>query len=486
MSLTSVSRNFQLKANLFSLVPSLNQRKSANYLVKVCLWFWCASITSAQALPVGSISVSSCNVDVNESILKNNLRKTNDPSYLSLVAKHKNQLAVCRSQDAIKSQALVLRLYPKDAKSEVLTDVLDRVVNRGYNAIFVEVFYDGQILLPVASNPTPWQSVTKDAVKAGTVTADYDLWAEVIRQGHERGLKVYGWAIAMNYGYSYSQFSERAPGKTLSNPLEPEHILVDPFNAQAKSNFAGAIANLIKRQPDGILFDYFQYSNSKKLINNVKDLWIYGEESRQSLLGAMPDAGTKQLMASYLETGKITPEMIKLLQVTQQNTSGIVQTLSSSPVLVSQLVEQMLWQLAVNHAYQGVLGFINGAIASINSTNSQINIGAVFAPSREIYNARVKTWERFPAAITRYPMIFNQCDSKCIANEVLKIINALPVNTKVCPVLMGTWGQPWQGHPSLESQMQAIRSVAPQISCISHWDYAALEPDSDRERQTGL
>lgn len=38
---------------------------------------------------------------------------------------------------------------------------MDRIVNRGYNQVYLEVFYDGQVLLPATANPTAWPSVIR-------------------------------------------------------------------------------------------------------------------------------------------------------------------------------------------------------------------------------------------------------------------------------------------------------------------------------------
>jgi len=496
-----------------------------------CFSFLNLTVTSVLALPISLQTLPTalwgkptCDVDPRDRALKDNLRNTNNSAYQALVAKHKDQLNACRSKDPIKTQALWLRLYVKDTKPEVLADVLDRIVNRGYNAVYVEVFYDGRILLPVSDNPTPWRSLTEEAVKAGKVAADYDLWAEIIRQGQQRGLRVHGVSSTMNFGYSYGQVQNRSSVLALNgrgetsisrslfdpssnlvangqafylDPTEADHLFIDPYNLLAKSDFSVAIASLVKRQPDGILFDYLRYPSHKGLVNNVKDLWIYGEAARKSLLNSMPNEGSKQLMAMYLEQGKITPEVMQKIQ--KQN-SGISQTQSKNPEFAAKVGEQLLWQLAVNHARQGVLNFVNEAIAIVNNSgnnlsnqnlDSKMTIGTVFSPTGNFqksgaYDQRMQPWERFPLTLERHPMTYPICnDGKCVANEVMNVIKASKAN-KVCPVLAGTWGQSWRGHPSLEIQMQAIKAVAPQISCVSHFMYGWVEPDSEQERKAGL
>ncbi len=478
----------------------------------------------AGALPTSSSwGQPTCDVSKNDISLKDRLRQgsyssQNIPqeSYRDLLEKHKSQLESCRKQTFPQTQALWLRLYPNDARAGVLEDVLDKIVNRGYNQVFVEVFYDGRILLPVADNPTPWRSVTEEAVKSGAIAPNYDLWAEVVRKGKERGLKIYGWAFTLNFGYGYGELSDRTAAlarngvgaTTIANSqfdpksqlvangqafyldaYERDHLFVDPYSLRAQADYASAIAALVKRQPDGMLFDYVRYpitldnGGNNNLINNVKQLWIYGDSARTALLDSIPDPRTKQLMSIYLDAGKVTPEAIAALDPSAKPNNLARRT---------KLSEQLLWQLTTEHAYRGVLNFLDRAIATVNQTsNYQAATGAAFfaggnLQSKNGYDARMQPWDRFPASSQRHPMTYAICaDGKCVADEVVKILRASPKQTTVCPVLAGTWGQSFGGHPSLEIQMQAIKAAAPQISCLSHFVYAWLEPESDRQRKAG-
>jgi hypothetical protein len=86
----------------------------------------------------------------------------------------------------------------------------------------------------------------------------------------------------------------------------------------------------------------------------------------------------------------------------------------------------------------------------------------------------------------RHPMTYALCaDGKCVADQVTEVVRQSAPETLVCPVLAGTWGQSFDGHPSFERQMQAIRAKEPQINCISHFVYSWLEPESDRLRKSG-
>ena len=103
-----------------------------------------------------------CDVSTAEILRKHELRKSalvtnaSNPiaqnQYLSIIQKHKSNLQICRDRTAPKTQATWIRLYPNDVKAGVLEDVFDKVANRGYNQVFIEVFYDGRgscYLLPI-------------------------------------------------------------------------------------------------------------------------------------------------------------------------------------------------------------------------------------------------------------------------------------------------------------------------------------------------
>ncbi|MGQ9838548.1 MAG: hypothetical protein ACUVRV_11465 [Cyanobacteriota bacterium] len=37
-----------------------------------------------------------------------------------------------------------------------------------------------------------------------------------------------------------------------------------------------------------------------------------------------------------------------------------------------------------------------------------------------------------------------------VANQVGEVISKTPADTRICPILAGTWGQPFAGYASLE------------------------------------
>ncbi|MCZ0900816.1 hypothetical protein ON021_13005, partial [Microcoleus sp. HI-ES] len=131
-------------------------------------------------------------------------KRESQQAYFAVLNKHAREIAECRQKTWPETQAVWLRLYPCDVRPGEIDRVLDKVVNKGYNQVYVEVFYDGQVLLPVADNPTAWPSVVRNRGYE-----KYDLLEKAIAKGKQRGLKVYAWLFTMNFGYSYAQRPDR-------------------------------------------------------------------------------------------------------------------------------------------------------------------------------------------------------------------------------------------------------------------------------------
>jgi len=507
------------KLNRFNVLPIA--------LLTTCLSNALGGNAIAGALPDKNLwGNPTCDVSASEILRKHELRKSalianpNDPKltsqYRSILQKHKSELQACRDRTAPQTQATWIRLYPNDFKAGVLEDVFDRMANRGYNQVFVEVFYDGRVLLPVADNPTPWRSVMEEAVKAGEVPADYDLWKQAIAIGKERGLKVYGWSFAMNFGYGYSEIKGRssafaingngensiantnfdrklvANGKAFyEDAYEADHLFVDPYNRIAKDDLTSAVKSLMQRNPDGMVFDYVRYPTNftGDLIDNVKQLWIYGKESQKALLNSIDNRNVRELMAIYLQNGNLTAKDVVETEKKLAEAAKVQPNNIKNPNETAAIAEGLLWNIATNHAYQGVINFVTTISTPLKQNN--IPIGTVFFPNgnrREAdkYEARMQPWDRFPKYMERHPMTYALCnDGKCVAEQVAEVIRQSSPETLVCPVLAGTWGQSFDGHPSFEKQMQAIREREPKINCFSHFVYAWMEPESDRLRKAG-
>jgi hypothetical protein len=509
-------------------LKKLNKLNSLFNLLSIAS-FTCLSTAFAENAIAGALPERilwgnpTCDVKTSEILRKHELRKsalvaTPNPNakaqYQAIIQKHKSELQACRDRLAPQTQATWIRLYPNDAKAGVLEDVFDKVANRGYNQVFIETFYDGRVLLPVADNPTPWRSVMEEAVKSEEVPADYDLWKQAIAIGRERGIKVYGWSFAMNFGYGYSEIKGRSGAIAINgngensiantnfdrnqvangrafyeDAYEADHLFADPYSAIAKADLTSAIKALAQRNPDGMVFDYVRYPTNETLIDNVKQLWIHGQSSRMALLNSIDNKNVRELMALYLQNGDLTSNDVIQTEKRLAETAKVKPTNIKNPAETAAIAEDLLWTIATNHAYQGVINFVTTISAPLKQNN--LAIGTVFFPNGNRaesgrFDGRMQPWDRFPKYMERHPMTYALCsDGKCVADQVAEVVRQSSPETLVCPVLAGTWGQGFDGHPSFEKQMQAIRAREPKINCFSHFVYAWMEPESDRLRKSG-
>lgn len=433
--------------------------------------------------------------------------------YRALVTEHTTQVLACRRRTWPQNQAIWLRLYPCDIQAGMLDLVMDRIVNRGYNQVYVEVFYDGQVLLPQAENNSPWPSVLK-----GPGTERIDLLAQAIQKGHERGLKVYAWMFTLNFGYTYTLSPDRQQvlarngfnqtSVTINNDENTEfdqakgdsdHVFIDPYHPQAKRDYYTIVQAILQRQPDGILFDYVRYprlTGAASVASKVQDLWIYGEAAQQALLQRALNQKGQDLIRRFLTKGYITVADVQAIDKLYPKEGEPLwqgrnppQTRSLLPATARQPRLQVeLWQLTVAHALQGVLDFV--AMASYPAQRQGIATGAVFFPDGnqvigQGYDSRLQPWDRFPSTMEWHPMSYGVCGhTGCIVDQVMRVVALAPSGTKISPVLAGDWGRSLGNRPSLEVQMQAIRQAAPQINSISHFAYSWQEPDIDRARKS--
>jgi hypothetical protein len=82
-------------------------------------------------------------------------------------------------------------------------------------------------------------------------------------------------------------------------------------------------------------------------------------------------------------------------------------------------------------------------------------------------------------------MVYATCgSSKCIEEQVKRVLKRAPAGTQVEPVLAGMWGKSLSNRPSLESQMQGIRQATPEINSVSHFAFSWQDPEFDRDRKS--
>jgi hypothetical protein len=422
--------------------------------------------------------------------------------YREILQNHSQILQKCRAQNWIKEQAIWLRLYPCDAKEGNLDRVFDRIVDRGYNVVYLETFFDGQVLIPQAENKTPWQSLVR--------TKGYenvDLMAKSIEKAKERGIKIYSWLFAMNYGYTYAQLPNRQSalarnGKgqnSLEFVLDGSQTFIDPYSPQAQSDYYYLLQSVLKRPFQGVLFDYIRYpkgSGTNSIAAKVKDLWIYSEFSQETLFNRAQNNKGKYLIEKYVTNGAISlKDIADIDRLYPDEPTPLWQgrnPAENEPKESAQTKLQRwsgeLWYLTVGHAAQGVLDFLNFISNPVQQKG--LAAGAVFFPEGNNvvgdrgFDSRLQAWDRFPASLEWHPMSYAICSNgDCIADQVKKVLNSAPAGTQVLPVLAGVWGEEYEKHPSLEIQMEAIRKRLPQIRGMSHFAFSWIERDLDRERR---
>lgn len=411
--------------------------------------------------------------------------------YQTLIRQHGESLVQCRRRGGgwPKTQAIWLRLYPCDVYPGVLEQVLDHIVNKGYNEVYIEVFYDSQVLLPASNNPTPWVSVVRTPGQEDT-----DLLAQALQKGRDRGLKMYAWLFAMNYGYAYgvdpsgSRNLARNGRNQTSIDVVPDgsQAFVDPYNRQSRNDYARLVQEVLRRRPDGVLFDYIRYprgSGGESVSTSVQDLWVYGSASRQALIDRAGNQQGRALIERFLDRGRITNGDVTAVRSQFPDESG-----PQWPGRSSGSYSSELWKLSVSHAAQGVIDFLNAAARPV--MNQRLPAGAVFFPGAnkpvgQGYDSRLQPWDRFSEQMEWHAMSYSICGNgtHCIVEEVQRVLNQAGPRTRVVPALAGQWGEVYADHPPLESQMQALQRNFPQLEAVSHFAYSWQEPRNDQARR---
>ena len=478
---------------------------------RVCLGLLAAgSLLGAWPAPVTAQIQPYCHFLPEAIAKKENFRKAAlkgstvaSKNYQKLVKKQAETLNQCRQQSWLKTQAVWLRLYPCDVRAGAIESILDRLVNKGYNRVYLEVFYDSQVLLPPADNPTVWQSVLAATPEA----AKRDLLAEVIAKGRQRGLKVYAWVFTMNFGYSYSQRPDRqgvlARNGQGENSLEYVHdnsqAFIDPYNRQAQLDFYRLIQAVVARAPDGILFDYIRYprgTGTQSVVSRVKDLWIYSPAAKRALYQRALNNQGQWLIHRFVNQGRITAADIQTVRAMApreevplwQGRNPLPGEAENVPEQLQQVYNSELWNLTVAHAAQGVLDFLS--FAATSAQQQGIPTGTVFFPGgnkligRQGFDSRLQAWHQFPAAMEWHPMSYSVCgQTDCIVADIQRVIYYANPKTQIVPAIAGIWGAAYKNRPSLEEQMEAIRWRVPEVNSLSHFAYSWQEQEFDRERK---
>lgn len=426
--------------------------------------------------------------------------------YTELLNRDSAQLSECRNRTWPEIQAIWLRMYPCDAQPGVLDRIMDRIVERGYNYVYVEVFADGQVLLPAAANPTVWPAVVRSPG-----SENIDLLAQVIQKAHERGLKVYAWMFMLNFGYSYGQRPDRqsmlarnAKGETSLNAVDnASQVFVDPYNLQAKRDYYQLVQEVLRRRPDGVLFDYVRYPRglgSASVVDKVQDLWIYSDAAQQALQQRALNNKGLELIRRYSKKGFLSVADVEAADRLYPNEAEPLwqgrtppQPLADKARLPSAAnrrpqLQWDLWQLSIAHALQGILDFVT--LATLPVQKQGIRAGLVFFPDGNQtvgrgYDSRLQPWDRFPTTLEWHPMSYAACgNASCINALVQRVFKYAPPEAQVIPAIAGVWGKAISNRPSLEAQTRAIRSVAPQVRGVSHFAFSWQEPQIESQRKS--
>lgn len=422
--------------------------------------------------------------------------------YQKLLKQHTQELKTCRSQTWPQTQAIWLRLYPCDIQPGAVDQIMDRIVNQGYNQVYLEVFYDGQVLLPAATNSTVWPAVVRlpGAEK-------FDLLALAIKKGQQRGLKVYAWMFTTNFGYTYAQRTDRQNaiarnGKnqtSLSVVEDGSQVFIDPYNTQAKTDYYRMVQQVIRRRPDGILFDYVRYprqSGIDSIATKVHDLWLFTPATQEVLFSRAKNAKGLELIRRFLTKGYVSAGDIAEIdkrypQEDEPLWEGRIPLKKQKSLPSSEEKQRVLqldlWLLSVAHAMQGIVDFVT--LASYPAKQQGIPAGAVFFPEGnqalgQGYDSRLQPWDRFSSTLQWHPMSYANCgNASCIVAQVQQVLKMAQPGTKVIPALAGKWGESISNRPPLEVQMQALRQLSPQIKGVSHFAYSWQHPEHDGERK---
>jgi hypothetical protein len=259
-----------------------------------------------------------------------------------------------------------------------------------------------------------------------------------------------------------------------------DQLFIDPYNYQAQKDLYLAVNEVIKRQPDGIAFDYVRYkrgAGSASVVSNVRYLWIYGTASLQALRDRAENLQGLEIIQRFLKQGFITANDLKIAKTLYpQESEPLWQGRRPSPDKPAIAFWQgELWRLAVNHAFIGVTYYLDNiakpafrqglpaSIAFFSDGNQPVGNG---------FDSRMQPWHLFSNRYEWRPMAYAICNKPdCIVAQVRRVAQFAPEGTQIAPILVGQWGEPFSNRPSLESQMQALRTAFPTINSISHFAF---------------
>jgi hypothetical protein len=195
--------------------------------------------------------------------------------------------------------------------------------------------------------------------------------------------------FTMNFGYIYAQRPERqgslarnGRGETsLTFVKDGSQAFIDPYSQQAKTDYMQLVQAVLKRRPDGMLFDYIRYprgEGSDSVVTKVEDLWIYSDAAKQALYDRAANNKGRELIARYLSKGSISArDVADVNQLYPTEQTPLWQGRTPSPTDTVASLQWQLYQLSVAHAAQGVLDFLS--LATNLAQRNGIRAGAYFS-----------------------------------------------------------------------------------------------------------
>ncbi|MEO1673235.1 MAG: family 10 glycosylhydrolase [Cyanobacteria bacterium J06631_2] len=503
-----------LQLNRAIIIPSTNKlaRSTVRILTKKTLTtafsatlLGCSSFLAVAAPAQGAVGpycqFAPEEVEEKDRLLKASLKDQQSVSvYNATVQRHREMLELCRSQTWPEEQAIWLRLYPCDVSPGSIDHVLDRIVNLGYSKIHLEVFYDSQVLLPPGDNPTPWTPVVRSPEGD-----QIDLLQQAIDKAHQRGLKVYAWLFTMNFGYTYAQRPDRQEAlarngvgqNSLTYVHDRSQAFIDPYSRQAQTDYYNLVQAVLKRQPDGILFDYIRYPRgvgSQSYVHSVQDLWIYGKSSLNALYSRATNKKGLAAIKKFVDRGSLSTSDLEVIdrQYPQEQAKWQGRATTDSKAMTGSRQRQLnqdLWFFSVAHAAQGIIDFLS--FAAKPAQDLGLPAGAVFFPDANRlvgntgFDSRLQAWDQFPQDLEWHPMAYGVCgdETDCITDQISNVLETAP-NTTIIPALAGAWGETYRGHLPLETQIESLRKATPEVNSISHFSYAWQEPALDNRRKS--
>jgi len=457
-------------------------------------------------------------------------------AYTQIVGEHREMLRQCRQVRWPRVQAIWVRLYPCDQQPGVIDDIFDRVVNLGYNRVFLEVFRDTGTILPAGAS-SQW----------ATTTPNQDLFRLGLNAAKQRGLSAYAWMFSLNFGSSYQRpdrqthLARNGRGQTsiqdetqnldvldVNDIVTNSEVFVDPFSPTARQDYLQLLHQVLLRRPDGVLFDYIRYprgAGRSTISQNVTDLWIHGEASRQRFQQLGTNPAGQELLSRYLSRGTITAADIQAIDQQfgdaqpewRQPGSSVPVTPPPLPDLSAFVISEVqaelrrdlpaitppprpsaaarqaqwqpqLWQLAVTFARFAVVDYLRTISQPVQAQG--LPTGAVFFPdgNRAIqsgFDARLQPWDQFTSQKEWHPMAYALCeDASCVVREVERVLNAAPAGMFICPAIAGLWGTPLRQRPPLEVQMSQLQQRFPQLPCVSHFSLSWIDGAFAQERRS--